>query len=124
MPAGRPKKTLDDLPKDWKEKTLALAAEGGSDVEIRVQCMDCIAHETWTRLLEEEPEFFETIKKAEALCHDWWKKQGRINLKDKEFSTSLWFINMKNRFGWKDKIDHTSNNKTISMPILQSEENL
>lgn len=103
MPAGRPKITLDDLPEDWRGRTLALYEQGGSDIEVRVQCLNGIAFETWERLLDEEQEFFETIKKGREMSQAWWQSQGRINLKDKEFSSTLWYMNMKNRFGWADK---------------------
>jgi hypothetical protein len=41
------------------------------------------------------------------MSHAWWESQGRINLKTKGFNTSLWTINMKNRFGWSEKTEQS-----------------
>ena len=117
MPSGRPKIKLTDLPDGWEEKVLTLAEKGASDVELRVQALGGICHETWTRLIKEEPSFSETIKRAKDLCKVWWEAQGRTNLKDRDFSPTLWYMNMKNRFGWRDKQDITTDNKPISVNI-------
>jgi len=101
---GRPKKTLDGLPKNWKEEVLKLAKNGGSDVEIRV-ALGCISQDLWERFIAEEEEFSLTIKKAHLLCQCWWESQGRKGIRSKVFQTGLWTMNMKNRFGWTDKTD-------------------
>ncbi len=49
------------------------------------------------------PEFNDAMKKASALSEGWWRKQARQNLKSRVFRDHLWFMNMKNRFGWADK---------------------
>lgn len=106
---GRPKKTLDDLPKDWEKRILDLKSEGGSDVECRA-ALD-ISKDLWYRFIDDIPKFSETIKKGDELCETWWLKVGREGV----FQTSggggvhtnlnptLWYMNMKNRFGWRDK---------------------
>lgn len=103
MPAGRPKLQLEDLPDNWKENMFELAKEGASDVELRVTALGGLCHETWTRLIQEEEEFSETVKKCGEECKVWWEKNGRVNLKSKDFNPTLWYMNMKNRFGWADK---------------------
>lgn len=103
MPAGRPKITLGDLPEEWKAKALTYYASGASDTEIRVNCLNGICHETWERLLAEEPEFSEAIKMGRDMSRAWWESNGRLNLENKDFSSTLWYMNMKNRFGWADK---------------------
>ena len=123
MPSGRLKIKLSELPKDWKEKALTLGKNGASDVEIRVEALGGICHETWTRLLKEEPIFSETIKKSRDFCKVWWQAQGRVNLKDKDFSPTLWYMNMKNRFGWRDRQDITSDNKAISINMVDYGDN-
>ena len=45
-------------------------------------------------------EFSGTIKRGVEFSEGWWLRQGRINLRNKKFNYTLWFVNMKNRFGW------------------------
>ncbi|MFH2232028.1 MAG: hypothetical protein ABII13_02560 [Patescibacteria group bacterium] len=104
-PVGRPKIKLSDLPDGWEEKMLELGKNGASDVEIREEALGGLCHETWIRLIKEEPKFSETVKRTGQACHSWWLKNGRVNLENKDFSPVLWYMNMKNRFGWKDKQD-------------------
>ena len=105
-PVGRPKIQLSDLPDNWEDIIIELASIGASDVEIRSK-LNCICHETWTRLIGEEPKFSETVKKACILCEAWWQEQGRTNLintyQGDNLNPVLWYMNMKNRFGWADK---------------------
>jgi len=114
----RPRKTLEkDLPKKWKEKTLQLMGEGGSLVEVMVLLN--ISDDLYKRWLTEEPEFSETIKKGLKLSEAWWVKTGRVNLYNKDFSPVLWYMNMKNRFGWKDRQDVTSGDQPLPKPIME-----
>lgn len=72
-----------------------------------------IAEKTLYRLMREEKEFFQSIKRGLRMSKGWWETNGRTNLQNKEFNSTLWYMNMKNRFGWKDKHDLTSNDKPI-----------
>jgi hypothetical protein len=117
---GRPPTNLSILPDDWQDKILAMSAQGMSGVEIRAKLCTSgspgkpnwkFNDKLWDALAERETEFSLTVKRGQALCQAWWEEMGRNNLKhskEKVFETALWFINMKNRFGWKDKqeIDH------------------
>jgi len=109
---ARPKKTLSDLPEGWEKETLELYKEGGSDIEVRASILD-ISQDLWERFIKEEPSFSLTIKRGRALSESWWIKNGRSNLKDKEFNYTGWYMNMKNRFKWKDKHDVTTDGKEV-----------
>jgi len=107
--AGRPSKSLKDLhlPDNWKETIFKLSAQGLAREEIYLHYYRINPY-LFDRLCERETEFFEVVKKAEKLCQGWWMEVGRKSLKRKNFHDALWYMNMKNRFGWKDRseIDH------------------
>jgi DNA-binding XRE family transcriptional regulator len=82
---------------------LDLMNVGASKTE--VACALGITRETMNQW-EKDPEkeaCSDAIKQGELLSQTWWEREGRINLKDKDFSSTLWYMNMKNRFGWADK---------------------
>jgi hypothetical protein len=105
MAAGRPKEPID-LPEGWQNKIIFMYGKGASDVEVKgwiYSVRGSFSNDLWDRWIEEEPEFSETIKGGKIYSEAWWARQGRINLKNKEFSFTGWYMNMKNRFGWADK---------------------
>lgn len=105
MPAGRPKAEFD-LPEGWHKTVLKMYSDGASDVEVKAYIYNVrgsLSNDLWQRWLDEEPQFSETIKMGRLLCEAWWSKTGRTNLENKDFSYTGWYMNMKNRFGWKDK---------------------
>lgn len=115
---------LDILWDGWYNDILDLYSEGASDVEIRAMIYKKTKGKTkasytlWDRWLEDEIEFSETIKAGRLLAESWWHRNGRQNLQNKEFNFTGWYMQMKNRFGWKDRHDHTTNDKDIA-PVFQ-----
>ncbi len=115
---GRPKKDISLLPKGWETEILTLYKVGASDVEIKALLyvwLESFSNGLWDRWIKEEPVFSQTIKKGRALSESWWTKKGRLELDNKDFSYTGWYMNMKNRFKWADKqeIDHTTKGKEI-----------
>lgn len=101
---GRPRTTLDKLPADWKTLMRECAQEGGSEVEAR--CILGISETAWLTLMADSEEFRGTVKECKALCRTWWERQGRkMAAGVAEGNATVWIFNMKNRFGWRDKID-------------------
>jgi hypothetical protein len=123
MGAGRPKKPIDILWDGWQNDILDLYQEGGSNVEVKALIyshLGSFSEDLWSRWLAEEPEFSKTIKKGQQLANAWWERSGRKSLHDKDFSYTGWYMNMKNRYGWRDKqeIDqhHTGEVKIVEIP--------
>ena len=109
---ARPKKTLNDLPKDWKNIIFNIKKVGGSDVEVRVALN--ISEDLWERFIKEIEEFQRTVKRGRDLCEAWWLEKGR-QLENRQFNAVLWYMNMKNRFGWKDKAEVEHSGKVLIM---------
>ena len=116
-PGGRPLKTIEDLPKDWRQTIHNEMKQGASRQEIKAKL--CISNDLFARLMREDIEFSDTIKENEALSYAWWLNIARENLKDRSFSAVLWYMNMKNRFGWKDKQEkeHKNNTAAVSFDV-------
>jgi restriction endonuclease Mrr len=82
-------------------KIVDLMREGASKTEVAA-LLD-ISRDTMNRWEKDNREFSDAIKRGSELSQAWWEKQGRIALRDKSFSYTGWYMNMKNRFGWKDR---------------------
>lgn len=125
---ARPKEPCDLTDGNFID-ILKLYAQGASDVEVRCLIMEWRLSNSFSHYLfedwqENSTEFLETIKKGRYLSQVWWEKRGRTKLEEKDFNYTGWYMNMKNRFGWKDKTDVTSDDKALTMVITPGESNL
>lgn len=102
---GRPKITTADFDEQWKKQIIDLMQFGASRFE--VYAMLDISDTTFARLMREDEEFSRTIKHGERLSRAWWENIARTHIRSKEFNSTLWYMNMKNRFGWVDKTELT-----------------
>ncbi len=110
---GRPKKTVaNHLPTGWKKQVIDEMTQGATLEEI--QGMFNISDPLHQRWMKDEPEYSATIKQGSMLARQWWLKIGRMYLKDKSFNAVLWYMNMKNRWGWKDRQDVTSGGEKVA----------
>ena len=79
-------------------------------------------------LWAETHEEFSDAKKAGFLkCQLFWEELGLKGLwgsKDSSFNTGVWIFNMKNRFGWRDKIEQEITTKEIKIVISKDEMDL
>jgi len=121
--AGRPKSAID-LPENWQVEILKLYTDGASDVEVKAwiyQERGSFSNDLWDRWLNEEVIFSETIKKGRLFSECWWEQKGRKGLENNKFNYTGWYMNMKNRFGWKDKqeIQHSGEITTITGMVVK-----
>lgn len=102
--------------KNWQAYIVDQMAQGASKQEIKAELR--VSNTLHTRLMEEEGEYAELIKLGEQYSEGWWMRQGRENLMTKSFNAVLWYMNMKNRHGWRDSVDHTSKGDKIPTPYV------
>lgn len=103
----------------------SIYAAGGSDAEVKVAMAippaRAMSNMLWDDLQKREREFSEAIIEGRQLAEAWWEGKGReglITYEGVKFSTQLWFLNMKNRFGWKDKQEVTHSADKDAPPIF------
>jgi len=116
---GRSLIELKDLP-EWESTMLTLAKEGASIVELANELN--ISRDTFYEIGKREPIFSDTVKRCKALSEAWWERQGRTQLQNKDFSYTGWYMNMKNRFGWRDKSESSVTIQEVK-PILGGKTN-
>lgn len=102
---------------EYKEILIDLMKQGASIEEICLELDVC--KQTLYNWFDEYPEFLDSKKRGEDFSKGWWMREGRKNLKDKDFNYTGWYMNMKNRFGWTDRVasDHTTKGDKIQAPI-------
>jgi hypothetical protein len=51
--------------------------------------------------------FADAVDLGRPLCEAWWLRYGRLAMMRKvpAASASWWIFNMKNRFGWRDRVE-------------------
>lgn len=97
---------------EYKDVLLQLMREGASLEEVCLELNVC--RQTLYNWFEKHPEFLDTKKKGVEFSKGWWMKQGRTQLENKDFNYTGWYMNMKNRFNWTDRVDATTKGKEIS----------
>lgn len=89
--------------KDWARELIALYSEGRSDAEVASEMKITIRE--YHKQIDENPTFAKLVEFGRTLCLAWWEGQGRLQLTNKSFNTPLWVFQMKNKFGWAEKVD-------------------
>lgn len=101
LPVGRPTKYRPEM----CERIIELMREGASQNEVAADLG--ISHDTIAEWKKSIPEFSESINIGTRLSEAWWERHGRKQLENRDFNSTLWYMNMKNRFGWRDKSENT-----------------
>jgi DNA-binding XRE family transcriptional regulator len=101
MAGGRPSIYTDDMP----QRVIDLMAEGASITEVAAELG--VSKDTLYRWEKDDTKqaFSDAIKRGRELSEAWWTGLGRLELYNGKFNHVLWYMNMKNRFGWSDKVE-------------------
>lgn len=131
-PGGRPPKTLNDLPPNWKLILQEMGNEGYFDVDVRVSLG--ITRHTFYKFLDEYEEFAEAVEEFRELSHTFWNSIPRKAFKNgqsKNLNSNLYSLIMRNRFkgDWNEantRVDITSggdkidSGKKITIEIIKN----
>lgn len=108
---------------DWSITMLEEYKKGAADVEVAASLnMTTAAFED---NYKKNALFRKVVDLGRQLSQAWWYAQGRTNLTNKAFNTSLWGFNMKNRHGWAEKTetstkdDEEQNLEAVHAKMLQ-----
>lgn len=92
--------------KEWINELKDAYLQGASDVEIcKILKM---TQKEFDSYYERSASFKEMVDIGRMMSKAWWYEQGRRNIENTKFNTTLWSFNMKNRYGWADKTENTS----------------
>lgn len=81
-----------------------------------------ISRQTFYQWLDMFPEFAEAYALGKQHSEAWWSRLGRAGAAGQvQIQPTVWIFNMKNKFGWKDKIETS---EEITAGELQSGRNL
>lgn len=91
------------LPENWARIIGEQYEKGASDVEVRAVLR--MTNGMWDSLYNDavDGSFKEVVDFGRMLSKAWWQTQARSNLQNRQFNANLWFMVMKNQFGWSDK---------------------
>lgn len=68
--------------------------------------------------MQKNPEFLDSRRKGDALSLLWWEKEGKDGMwSGKQFNAAIWMINMKNRHGWRDRLEMKADLKIDSETV-------
>lgn len=95
---------VQHIPDKW-ERLTKLYEIGAADVEIAKELGITIAK--FRKLVKDNAQFATFVEHGNTLAMAYFYKIGRDGIFDKGFNTTLWAFNMKNRFGWADKVEST-----------------
>lgn len=110
--------TTTDREPSKLDECLEMYREGAGDVEIADHLGMTLKQ--FHSLCEDNDGFREFVERGSTVAQAWWWRQARVNLKNKAFNSSMWFTNMKNRYGWADKMDtNTTADMDVSIDHMQ-----
>lgn len=95
---------FDSLP--TPEKILTLYSLGADDWEVCTGLQ--ITRTEFNKRYADDSIFKKCVDYGRTMERAWWTKQGRINLSNKSFNSSIYSLHMKNRFGWAEKAETTA----------------
>lgn len=96
----------------------------GASIEELVAVLD-VNKDTIYEWIKKHQDFSDAINIGVERSKAWWLKVGRAGAVNKtSVNPALWFMNMKNRFGWRDKLEHSGDKEnplSVDVSVIRSE---
>lgn len=89
---------------EYCQTVIEMMKEGAAVIEVAAKLG--VTRQTFQNWCHWYPDFDEAHQIGRAYSEAWWTREGRTNLHEKTFNASVWYSNMKNRFGWRDSREH------------------
>lgn len=93
--------------KSWAKELIHYYSEGYSDAEVAAELK--ITLREYYRQAQENSTFAQLVEYGRTLSLAYWEGLARKNVTNRNFNTSLYNFYMKNRHGWADKVESTTN---------------
>lgn len=121
LPKGKIHKWNSPYMPDILDKIPDLYKNGEADVEVAVNIG--ISKDTFYRWLKEIPDFAKAVHVGRSLSEKWWLEMGREGVMGiRKVQATIWFANMKNRFGWKDQVEVDTGNGHLRATLQELKE--
>jgi hypothetical protein len=106
---------------DLMKRVVEAYSEGAGDVEIAR--LLGITRRRFDELCAENESFAELVERGRTLAEAWWYEMARKGLFMEKFNSTLLAFNMKNRYGWADKVEMGEKNSEgpLNQDQLRSE---
>lgn len=108
--------------KEWISNVVAAYENGASDPEV-LRIMR-ITQGLFDKYYDELPAFKDIVDLGRVMAKAWWLEQGRLNINNTKFNTTLWAFHMKNLYGWADKTENVNTNENFENLDLNQIEGL
>lgn len=109
---------ITQIPSRW-DRAMTLYEVGASDAEIAKSLGLTVGK--FRELIKTEEAMKNFHEKGQTVSRAYWESLGRTQLFNKEFNSSLWLSNMKNRFGWADKVEAVSSEESRSSDQIKAD---
>lgn len=123
---GRPAKYKEE----YCQIALQILSEGKTLESVAVEL--AISWSTLHDWIRDYEDFSYAVKEGQKLSKKWWVETGQKNIHNKDFNSTLYMMNMQNRFNWTrrlegkiTKTEHTINEDKKTLEVnIQTNENI
>ena len=64
-----------------------------------------VTEATFYGWMKQFPDFLKAVNIGDQLSELWWMTMGQLNILNKEFNSTLYMMQMQNRFGWSRRLE-------------------